>query len=175
MLFFVTACSNGEVTPSTDTDQKDEMTTTIESEDIEEDNMDNEEDTPENDEQASSPDTAQNQEDMKEIMEQFNFHEFELEVEYGDKEYEVEIEHHSDGRVEAEVEDELNGIEINDDLEAFNHLLPYVKKLDVSIDMDKQAIIDHVLEVFELDTNYDEFEVEIEFNDGKELEIEDER
>lgn len=176
VLLFVTACGNDAPIPA-DENIDTNLQTEIESRDAEPaDDQEEINEAGEADEIASANGKARNDEDMQKMMEQLDFHEFELEVEYGNnQEYEVEIEHHSDGRVGAEVEDELQDVFISDDLDAFNYLFPFVSKLNVSKDMDKQAIIDHVLAVFELDVNYQEFEVEFEFKDGSELKIEDKR
>lgn len=136
-----------------------------------------EDNEPDNDvglEESNLPDQAENQDDMKNMMEALGFDELEMEVSYGrDQEYELEIEHHSHGDVEAEIEDEINGVDIDDDLQAFNHIYPYVKELDVDRSMEKQTLIDQVLEAFELEDNYEKFEVEITFPDGTKLSVED--
>lgn len=180
VLLFATACSSqDDATAPIDEDSDTQMQTEIESKDApdaESDGSEEPEGKNKSTGESGKMEEAQNQADMQALMEELNIQEFELEVEYGDDlEYEVEIERHRDGKIEAEVEDQINGIEIDDDLAAFNYLLPYVQKLGISKGMEKQEVIDHVLEVFELDSNYEEFELEIEFNDGTELEIEDER
>ncbi len=119
---------------------------------------------------------AKNQDDMKEMMKQLNFSEIEIEVSYGkNKEYEFKIEHHSNGDIEAEVEDEINGIDIDEDLAAFNHLFPLVKMLTVEQGMDKQEVINQVLDVFELDRNYEKFDAEFTFEKGIKVEFEDKK
>ena len=82
---------------------------------------------------------------MKNMMDELNFDEIEIEISYGkDQEYEVEIERHSNDDIDAEIEDELNGEDINDDLEAFNKLYPKVKQLDIEQDTDKEEVIKQV-------------------------------
>src|SRR5699024_1009939 len=121
-------------------------------------------------------DQAENEADMKKMMEELDFREFDLEVEYADdKEFDVEIDHQSDGRIEAEVDDEINGVHIEDDLEAFNYLYPYVNQLNIDKEMDKQDVIDQLLDVFSLEGDYVEFKVEFEFHDGTELKIKDKK
>ena len=84
-----------------------------------------------------------NQDDMKEMMNQLNFTEIKIEISYGhDKEYEAEIEEHNNGDIEAEVEDEINSVDINDDLEAFNHLFPLVQQLNIEQSIEKQDVIE---------------------------------
>lgn len=176
VLLFSTACSSPEKDSTEgpiDEQEDTKKETTLQSREVEKED----EDALEKESKGVDPSMkqVQNQADMQAVMEELNLREFELEVEYADdREYEVEIEYHRDGEIEAEVEDEINGIEIKDDLEAFNYVLPYMQQLGISKGMDKQQVIDHLLEVFELDPNYKEFEVEIEFLDGTEFEIEDE-
>src|SRR5699024_4299239 len=178
LFLFITACSNQD-NQSTEGENVG-PSTSIESSDVEEDQTSDSDDADETEDEASTGNdditNAQSQDDMKKLMEQLDFYEFELEVSYGDdKEYEIELEHHSNGDVEAEVEDELNGKDIDDDLEAFNYIYPKVKDLKVSKEMDKQEVIDAVLKAFGLDNNYEEFEVEFEFEDGTKLSFEDKK
>lgn len=132
------------------------------------------ENTDQNDGTNNHVETANNQEDMQKMVDQLDFYEIELEVSYGhDQEYELEIEHHRNGDVEAKIEDELNNVEIDDDLEAFNHIYPHVKNLSISKDMEKQDVIDAVLQAFDLDADYEKFEVEFEFEDQTKISFED--
>lgn len=117
---------------------------------------------------------AKSQDDMKNMMEALNFKEIEIEISYGhDKEYNAEIEHHDNGDVQAELEDELNGIEINDDIEAFNAIYPKAKQLDITQQTSKEDVIQQVLSAFDLENNYEKFKVKIKFNDGKKVSFED--
>lgn len=175
LALFLTAC--GQDTNDTN-DPLDNDTTEDESENTENHSTDDEEqETDDNGSETGDsdlPNEAENQEDMKRMMEALDFDEIEVEISYGkDQEYEIEIEHHSNGDIEAEIEDEINDIDIDDDLKAFNHIYPFVKKLDIDRSIDKQAMIDQVLEVFELEDNYEKFEVEITFEDGTKISFED--
>lgn len=122
---------------------------------------------------ATSAD-AKNQEDMKRMMEELDFAEIEIEISYGnDKEYEAEIERHHNGEVEADVEDEINGVDLDDDIEAFNYIYPNVKKLKITRDIGKQDVIDQMLSAFDLEENYEKFEVEFKYEDGTKISFED--
>ncbi|HLQ74302.1 MAG TPA: YusW family protein [Bacillota bacterium] len=165
-LLLITACGDEE---KEDIEQPSDEP---ETEEVETD----EESTDEDDKEELHLDEAQSDEDMQVMMEELNFYEFELEVEYSDdKEFEVEIEHHDDGRVEAEVEDELSDLEIEDDLKAFNYIFPKVKELDITQETSKEDAIEQVLAAFDLSADYEEFELEIEFTDGTEIEFEDKK
>lgn len=111
--------------------------------------------------------------DTQADMEQLSFKEIEVEVSYGDdKEYEAEIEQDNNEPIKAKVEDELNDVYLKDQ-EAFDDLYPKVKNLDLTKDSSDQATIDQVLDIFDLQADYEKFEVEIKFNDGSKLEVED--
>lgn len=127
-------------------------------------------DTTETD-QSEQPNSGSDDEVAK--MEKLDYVEFELEVEYaGDKEYEAELELKSDQRVKAEIEDELKGVEVKGP-KAFEQLYPLVEQLTITPDTPKEEAIQEVLQVFELDAGYEEFEVEITFKDGTKIEFKD--
>ena len=110
--------------------------------------------------------------DMKSKMDELDYDEFELEVDYGpDAEYEVEIEQ-DNNRIEAEVEDELND-EYLEGQNAFDNIYPKVKKLTIDQNTSKEEAIEQVLDAFDLDADYTEIEIEITFKDGTKIEFED--
>lgn len=187
VFIFATACSNGNnndltepINPDNTADMENEGNANGNNESnngtMNESNENTETNTGVDNNSDNGRDEAKNQDDMKEMLQQLDFYEFELEVSYGnDKEFEIQIEHHSNGDVEAEVEDELNDKNINDDLDAFNYIYPNAKKLNVSQDMDKQDAIDQILQAFDLPDDYEKIEIEFEFEDGAKLEFEDKR
>ena len=119
----------------------------------------------------SSTDSATG--DMQADMDKLSFKEIEVEVSYGnDKEYEAEIEQDENEPIKAKVEDELNEVYLKGQ-EAFDDLYSKVKNLDVTKDSSQQETIDSVLNAFNLQADYEKFEVEIKFNDGSKLEVED--
>lgn len=142
------------------------------------DNQDNvtEENTTDDEKTSGETDKteATSQDDMKEMMAVLNFSEIEIDISYGsDQDYEAEIDHRDNGDIEADVEDDVNGIHIEDDLEAFNELYPKVKQLDITQDTAKEDVIQQVLQAFDLKDDYEKFDVEIKFNDGKKISYED--
>lgn len=173
IVIFLAACGDdGADEDSLEDTAQDAIEDTLDNNE-EDHNDDGEEQTDEN-EEGNTSEEASDQDDMKNMMDELNFDEIEIEISYGkDQEYEVEIERHSNGDIDAEIEDELNGEDINDDLEAFNKLYPKVKQLDIEQDTEKEEVIKQVLDIFELDDDYEEFEVEITFNDGTKLSYED--
>lgn len=116
---------------------------------------------------------ADSTDDMQAKMDELPYDEIELEVDYGkDNEYEIEIEQDEGEPIEAEIEDEVNDVYLKGE-EAFNELYPKVKALSIDKDTDKDDAIKDALETFDLDEDYDEFEIEITFEDGTELEYKD--
>lgn len=187
VFIFATACSNGNnndltepINPDNTADMENEGNANGNNEGnnatMNESNENTETNTGVDNNSDNGRDEAKNEDDMKEMLQQLDFYEFELEVSYGnDKEFEIQIEHHSNGDVEAEVEDELNDKNINDDLDAFNYIYPNAKKLNVSQDMDKQDAIDQILQAFDLPDDYEKIDIEFEFEDGVKLSFEDKK
>lgn len=116
---------------------------------------------------------ASNPLDMQEMMDELEYAEFELEVEYaGDTEYEVEIEQKNVGTVKARIEDSLNHVEKNG-ADAISELQPLVQKLTITKESNRDEVISEVLTTFNLPTEYTNFDLEITFNDGTKVEFED--
>lgn len=133
--------------------------------------------TDKNNESADENNTTNDvtdEEEMKEKMSQLDYIDFELEVDYeSDKEYEAEIEQNKEkGTIKADLEDEINGEDLKG-IEAFNKIYPLVEQLTINQDTDKEDAIAEILDVFDLDDDYEKFEVEITFSDGTEIEFED--
>lgn len=157
LALMVTACG----------DQKDNDNNASQDDGVTTNEDDNQDDA---DEQATTDDDAPG--DMKSKMDELDYSDFELEVDYGkDKEYEAEIEQ-DNGNIEADLEDEINGEDLNGE-EAFNKIYPNVKKLTIDQKTDKQDAINQTLDAFELDSDYNKFEVEITLKDGTKIEYED--
>ncbi|QQK77660.1 hypothetical protein HUG15_20115 [Salicibibacter cibarius] len=101
------------------------------------------------------------------------FKEFELDVEYGDREYEADYEYEG-GDPEAEIEDERGDEEtkISGD-EALNELSDILPNAGINENSNEEEVKQAALEAFDLDSDYNELEIEIEFLNGEELEIEE--
>lgn len=121
----------------------------------------------------SDQETLSDDQYMTEKMSSLDYYEFELEVEYADdQEYEAEIEPDKHNSFKAEIEDELNNIYLKG-IDAFNEIYEKLEQLSITSTSKREDVIQQVLQVFDLPDNYQEFEVEIKFHDGTELEIED--
>ncbi|MBO1001609.1 YusW family protein [Pseudogracilibacillus auburnensis] len=110
---------------------------------------------------------------MKSKMEALDFSEIKVEVKYAeDKEYEFKIEQDKmeNEPIEAEVEDELNNVFLKG-RKAFDDIYPKIENLDVKSDSTEQDVVDKILTAFDLPTDYEKMEVDITFNDGKELDF----
>lgn len=129
-------------------------------------------DSPNNTENITSENNLSS-DDMLTKMEQLDYVDFELAVEYDeDQEFEVSLELDDHGEVEADIEDDLNGVNLYGQ-EAFATIYPLVEQLTITQDTAKDEAIKQVLAVFGLEENYREFELEITFNDGTKVEFED--
>lgn len=132
-----------------------------------EDNTGTTNDDQANDEQANTDDS-----EMKEKMDELEYTDFELEVDYGqDVEYEAEIEQKND-MVKADLDDDRNGEDL-DGQAAFDKIYPLVQQLTIQKDTPKEDAIAEVLDVFDLEDDYEKFELEIVFSDGVKTEFED--
>ncbi|MBY0224098.1 YusW family protein [Mammaliicoccus sciuri] len=111
--------------------------------------------------------------DMKADMDKLSFREIEVEISYGnDIEYEAEIEQDRNEPIKAKVEDEVNQVYLKGQ-EAFDDLYPKVEQLQLTKDSTNEETINQVLKAFGLKSDYQKFDVEIKFNDGSKLDIEE--
>ncbi|MEI3611845.1 YusW family protein [Pseudogracilibacillus sp. SO30301A] len=117
--------------------------------------------------------TSQAEDEMQAKMDELGLSEISVEVKYNnDQEYEAEIDQDENEPIRGKVDDELNGVLLRGG-EAFNHIVDRAEKLNLTTESNDQEIIKQVLEVFDLPEDYVEFEFEIEFNNGKKIEVED--
>lgn len=118
---------------------------------------------------------AINEEDMRVMLEQLGLTKIEVEIDYADREFEVEIKQKEDGTIKAEVDDELNGLEIEQTLKAFNYIFPFIKDLNIEQATPKEEAIEKIVDHFGVPEDYIEFEAEFTFSDGTSIEYEDKR
>ena len=136
-------------------------------EDIQPDTMTNDEDD------TFDYNRTQDDDYMRSKMEELNFNEISVEVIYQDgKEYEAEIDQDRNEPMEAKVEDDLNNAFLQGK-DSFDHIFERSKKLEITNESSDQDVIKQVLQSFDLPKDYTEFEIEITFNDGKKLDVED--
>lgn len=102
-----------------------------------------------------------------------SFTKFDLEVEY-DKDVKYEADFEAEGNGEAEIEDDLNEVSLKGD-EAYTELSPLLEQLNFDSNSDDQEVMTQVLEVFGLQDDYKEFELEVTFEDGTKKKYEDKR
>lgn len=125
---------------------------------------------------SDQTENAGNQEDMQSKMDELDYTEFNLSVDYADqREYEAELEKNSDNSIEAEIDDSINNVK-KKGTEAFDELYPLVKQLTIVQETTKEEeAINEILKVFNLEDNYSEFDLEITFKDGTKIEFEDKK
>jgi|GEM_PF-2135857 len=115
----------------------------------------------------------QDDEYMREDMSELNFTELSVEATFQDrKEFEAELDVDPNKPIYAEVEDEVNDIEWQGK-DAFDYIFQKTKNLNITSDSSREEVIKQVVEVFNFPNDYVELEVEITFNDGKKIDIED--
>lgn len=177
-LLLMFALSLVLVACGSETDDKSEGTTEQETENNDQSSgLDVETEKEESDKNETTDNESDDADENDEValMKKLQYKEFELEVDYhNDKEYEAELELKHDNQVKAQIEDELNDRELEGS-EAFEELYPIVEGLTIDQGTSKEDAIKEVLKAFSLDEDYKEFELEIEFHDGTEVEFEDEK
>ncbi|MGE8077737.1 YusW family protein [Peribacillus loiseleuriae] len=100
-----------------------------------------------------------------ELASNVKFKEFELDVEYADgKEYSADVDTMG-SYMEASIKDEVNGERIYGD-DAMNQLKTKFDQLTFTKDTSDNEVIKEVLQVFKLDENYQDFELDVHFDDG---------
>jgi hypothetical protein len=118
--------------------------------------------------------TDDSTDDKVQKMENLEYIDFELDVKYkDDQDYEADLDlEFENNSVSAKLEDDLNGVKIAGD-GAFDEIYPLVEQLTIDQNTSKEDVIQQVLDVFDLPTDYDEFELEIKFKDGTKKEYDD--
>ena len=171
LAVFLTACGGSD-----DSNNMNNTTenTTSNTEQTNEEVNENQTTNSEDESESSSNDETGTEEEMQAKMGELDYKEIEVEVDYGDNsEYEIKIEQNDNDTIEAQIEDDIND-EYLKGTDAFNPLYPMVKELSINQDTSKDDAIEDVLSTFNLYEDYDEFELEITFNDDTQLEYEDE-
>jgi hypothetical protein len=102
------------------------------------------------------------------------FIKFDLEIEGDDddNELEVEFELYSNGyKAEVEIElDDHKEVELSGE-RALDYLLPIFKAMDLNASMSQEEIINAVIDAFDWNYGYEEFELEVRFRNGARIEI----
>src|SRR5699024_5519951 len=179
LIVFLAACGKQNNDEVDNADQADEGTMNNEDqnndnntdEQKDDENIDNENNTTDNNNETD----ATYDDNTKQQTDEVDYTDFEIEVDYGyNKEYEAKIEIDDDDnkRVEADLEDDINGVDINGQ-EAFNKIHPKVKKLTIDANTRKKDAIIEALKAFDLDPDYNKYELKLTFKDGKKGEFED--
>ncbi|MFD6441804.1 YusW family protein [Peribacillus sp. NPDC060186] len=96
----------------------------------------------------------------------FTFKDFQLEVDYAGNDNEYEAEYDAMGaQTEASIDDQLNKHEVHGD-EAMEELTPILEKLTFTKDSSDDEVIQDVTKAFNLKDDYEEFDLEVTYDDG---------
>ncbi|WP_018923139.1 YusW family protein [Salsuginibacillus kocurii] len=156
------------------TDTNDEMETADEEavENIEEDEVELSKDEDDEDEGSDNEDVEENSDGDDHFLSLDEVEEFELEIELTDgTEYEYEFETDDDAEVEIEngSDQDMEGDEANSEIEEL------FANVDFSSNRDESDIEADVLDFLEIDSSeLNEFELEIKYTDGEEMDYENE-
>ena len=124
------------------------------------------------DESANNKNTTNNSENenertgIKVADVNYAFTEFDLDVEYANRNsYDVEYE--NDGNnIYAELDDEIKGVEYKGD-QAYDNFVDALKQLTFDETTSDEDVRKEVLKAFALDENYKSFELEVKFKNGE--------
>ncbi|MFS0690868.1 YusW family protein [Sporosarcina sp. 179-K 8C2 HS] len=100
----------------------------------------------------------------------YGFNKFDLEIEVDGKDV-IDVEYEVAKNHEAKYVNKLAGLNLRDQ-EAFNKLDPFFMKFVPKKSMSEKDVMDNIMEWFGLDT-YTKFDLEIDYDDGTRLDIED--
>ncbi|MGE7768390.1 YusW family protein [Peribacillus sp. NPDC096540] len=92
----------------------------------------------------------------------FTFKDFQLEVDYAGKDNEYDA---MGAQTEASIDDQLNKHEVHGD-EAMEELTPILEKLTFTKDSSDDEVIQDVMKAFNLKDDYEEFYLEVTYDDG---------
>lgn len=97
-----------------------------------------------------------------------NFNEFTLKTDYQDTKKDYEADYKNKGankKMDAKIEDHKANVKLTGD-EAIPKLSPLLQKLTFDKNTPDQEVIDQVVNVFQLDKDYQKFDLEVVFSDG---------
>lgn len=174
MLVFLAACGGNDDADDPVEDVTDELEEGVEEGiDDAEDMIENQGNDMDDDDDATTSTDGADQADMEAQLENLNFHDIEIEISYGeDREFELSLDRDDDdNRIDAEIEDEINNV-FFEGRDAFEHIFPKLESLELSSDSAEEEVIEQVLNAFDLPNDYDKFEIEVYFNDGKRIDFE---
>lgn len=100
----------------------------------------------------------------------FGFTDFELDVDYPDQDDALTVSYEEDkDRVEAEYEDKVSN-EVLEGNDAFDKIEPLLAELKLTEDMSEEDVISKVIEVFNIEPDFESIEVEVTYPEGTDKE-----
>ena len=117
--------------------------------------------------QSSQKDNENERTGIKVADVNYAFIDFDLDVEYAnDNSYNVEYE--NDGNnIYAELDDEIKGVEYKGD-QAYDNIVKALEQLTFDKTTSDEDVRKEVIKAFDLDNNYQSFELEVKFQNGEE-------
>lgn len=136
--------------------------------DMEEQNGDENSGSGENDTEEQS----ENGSSSENWYEDLDFQSIDVNADYADGEYQAEYEY-NDGNPEADIDDSRGGEDIEmEGQEALDELSSILPEMNIEESSSEEEVQQAAVEAFSLDDNYDELEVDVEFPNDEETEVE---
>lgn len=102
----------------------------------------------------------------------FGFVDFDLDVDYPDQDDALQVSYEENrDAVEAEYENKSTNEDLKGD-DAFDKIEPLLAQLELTVDMPDEEVINKVIEVFEIESNYESIEIDVEYPDGTDKDYE---
>lgn len=124
---------------------------------------------------AITSNTTMQQDDqtlINEKMKALGFSEIDISIDYPNRiDFEVEIDKNRQGNYKVELDNDISNKKLKG-MDAFNAILPSLEKLNITKDTKQEDVIKQIISAFELNEDYEEFEIEIIFSDGTKMEFE---
>lgn len=134
------------------------------------------EEAPENDEAGDNPAGGKGEDGMQETQQGYGFTKFDLEIDVdGQDAVDADYKTKEDGTFEADYENSLQGVDYDNDThqkEAMDELDKLFKDIILDQQMSKDEVKKNILNALDI-PDYSKFELEVTFDDGSKMEIND--
>lgn len=119
---------------------------------------------------TGTPEMQSEPKESSKTLEQYGFNNFELEIDVQNEEV-IDVEYEANDQSDAKYKNKLENIDLKN-LEAQNTLNTFFTQLQLTKDTDETTVKQHILQWFKID-EYSSFELEVRFQDGTTLTIND--
>ncbi|KXH87115.1 YusW family protein [Sporosarcina sp. HYO08] len=114
--------------------------------------------------------TQENTNTVNEATHDYGFQKFDLEIDVDGKDA-IDVDYKTSDIADSDYENKLTNINVTGDA-AMDELHKLFMELNITANKAQQEIIDQIMKYFSLDS-YSKFDLEVDFNDGTKLNIED--